>query len=1408
MVSHQVILHHSRRALLGGVALFVVLFLLLWAGLQLLILNDVDRYRPDLEAALSKATGTRVAIEKIASGGIHWLPTLVLSQVTVFAPDGKPGLTLGHVEGSISIMGFFQGRIDLSRLLIEQPTLTLRRTADGLLFLSGIPLPKPEAGPSPLLDWVTHQGDIRIVGATLHWQDDMLHTLPIRFTQGNLRIRNNGSRHQADITFMPPSGLASPVTLKADFYGQDLSAIQGWHGQIVLQSQAADLGALKHWMPQLAPIENAHGQIGLTLSLAENRWGVHADFDLREVAGRLRPDLAPLTFQKMKGGLSFKPVADGMDIALEQLTVSAGGGIKTAVPLDLHLAYDPTGGEVEINQLELDQVTKIVKALPLTDEQRSQWNAAGLKGRVSKLEIRWKGLSEQPTDYLVHSDFENFQASPQGWLPAIRGFNGHLDATAEGGSLKGKGTDTSLNFPKIFVAPIAVKSYQLDAAWSRRDGETEIRIHRFDVENADLSGFVSGTLNVSAQGPGAADLKGELQHAVSAFVWRYLPLDVSPDVREWLRASLVGGNAQHVTFEVQGDLKQFPFPEDRGGKFRVNAQISEGILRYDPAWPAITGLQANLMMRGGELQIDASAGQILGTGIKSAHARIPDLTQPDEVLSVSGDAEGSVQDGLSFIQHSPVAGYLHHATDAIHGKGAGRLHIALEIPLKRAGNTQVKGNYEFLDAALDDGEDGIPPLSHVSGHLMFTEKDLSGQGLSATVLGGPSVFEVSTLADGKIRMKGHGTADASELQAVYRHPVLADVSGKEPWQGEFLFSEKRTDMKLESTLNYLGEPVLVQGTTLKDGTLDFAFSGKTSQGALSRRYPGAWVKVLDSPVEWKGHLRIHSGHDDVSVVGNAQLFRAPARMTLSGSSRGKILGDISGKFSADALRRFGDEDLSNYVRGNAEWKLHVEQKGARTDLTLSSTLVGMALDFPAPFRKSAAEMLPLSVAVLTENNNVQVRSNIDKWIGVQVDYAALPKEEGYQALRGLITLGGGTTGILADGFGVAGSLRHADLDRWWALWNSGRAGGRKSGYFGPVERFDVTLEDTLWKNRRWGTERISVNRAGDRWLAQVRGKDVEGEITWIPEGEGRLRAHFTTLAVPAAASTVEAPDTPVDPDELAHMPSVDLVAEQFAWQNKQFGRLQIGGTRDGLIWHLDRLSLVSPQASVEGDGRWWGVPAPQTQLNLHLKAQDLGNFMTNLGYPNTVARGKGDIRGKINWDGNPDDFKLAHLNGQFALDLHDGQFSKVEPGGTGRLIGLLSLQTLPRRITLDFHDIFSDGFAFDTLTANVAMNQGQVSTHDFDMTGPSARVVLSGTINLMEETSALQARVSPAVGGSVSLATAVLGGPVAGAASYLLQKLLKNPLDRVLTYEYSIEGSWDDPQIKSLGAAEASGSSR
>src|SRR5665811_511054 len=135
--------------------------------------------------------------------------------------------------------------------------------------------------------------------------------------------------------------------------------------------------------------------------------------------------------------------------------------------------------------------------------------------------------------------------------------------------------------------------------------------------------------------------------------------------------------------------------------------------------------------------------------------------------------------------------------------------------------------------------------------------------------------------------------------------------------------------------------------------------------------------------------------------------------------------------------------------------------------------------------------------------------------------------------------------------------------------------------------------------------------------------------------------------------------------------------------------------------------------------------------------------------PNTVKNGSGTLIANLTWDGQPDDFNYASLDGTLKLDTGRGQFLKMDPG-IGKLLGILSLQALPKRITLDFTDVFSAGFEFDNINGHATIKRGVMQTQDLHIDGSSAKVTMKGRVNLNDETQNLRVEILPTLGSSVS----------------------------------------------------------
>jgi uncharacterized protein YhdP len=289
-----------------------------------------------------------------------------------------------------------------------------------------------------------------------------------------------------------------------------------------------------------------------------------------------------------------------------------------------------------------------------------------------------------------------------------------------------------------------------------------------------------------------------------------------------------------------------------------------------------------------------------------------------------------------------------------------------------------------------------------------------------------------------------------------------------------------------------------------------------------------------------------------------------------------------------------------------------------------------------------------------------------------------------------------------------------------------------------------------------------------------------------------------TFAIPAAAPSASqaASHESQSQTEPGDLPALDITAEQFIVKDRPLGRLEVAAVPEGRDWRLERLLLSNPESNLTLDGVWQlTLPRPTTRVNLRLETSDIGKLLTRLGQPEGVQRGTAKLEGSLSWNGSPYELDYPTMTGNLALEAAKGQFVKLDPG-IGKLLGVMNLQSLPRRVSLDFRDVFSEGFAFDEIVGAAKIDRGNASTENFRVRGPAASIVMRGEVDLAQETQNLRVRITPQLTESVAIAGALIGGPIVGAAAYLAQKVLKDPFGQAASFEYDVTGKWSEPTVK------------
>jgi uncharacterized protein YhdP len=501
------------------------------------------------------------------------------------------------------------------------------------------------------------------------------------------------------------------------------------------------------------------------------------------------------------------------------------------------------------------------------------------------------------------------------------------------------------------------------------------------------------------------------------------------------------------------------------------------------------------------------------------------------------------------------------------------------------------------------------------------------------------------------------------------------------------------------------------------------------------------------------------------------------------------------------LARSIELPLVERVRGQMPFRYTLSSSRQRgSSSVFESSLVGVAVDLPLPFGKPAGDSAPLRIERGPAAEPAAAgprREVVTVTIGDLVKARAeLRKDAGRTVLDRAGVAVGDVAVPVADrpGIFLAGGLKTLDLDQLLPVADSA---GAKAGDAGlSVVSLNLRTATLVAGGRLFHDVSVGATFDGRRtWRADVTSRELAGEVAWRPEaqeGRGAVRARLKHLTHPDRA-----PGGAADDALVKELPALFIDAESYTFNGRDLGRLELRAVNEPAGWRLRQLELTAPDGTLSASGLWQPprLGVERTDLDVKAEVKDVGTYLARFGQPDAVARGTATLEGAVSWNGPVHRIDYGSLAGHLAVKAAKGQFVKVDPG-VGRLLGVLSLQSLPRRLTLDFHDVFSDGFAFDSITGGAKITSGVAVTDDLAMAGPAASIAITGRVDLAKETQDLTVRVVPSIGDSIAVAAGVaLFNPIIGAGALLAQRLLKDPIGQMLAYEYRVTGAWTEPKV-------------
>ena len=672
----------------------------------------------------------------------------------------------------------------------------------------------------------------------------------------------------------------------------------------------------------------------------------------------------------------------------------------------------------------------------------------------------------------------------------------------------------------------------------------------------------------------------------------------------------------------------------------------------------------------------------------------------------------------------------------------------------------------------------FPAFDHISGDLRFSGISMMIHSdhaqLYNTNLRHISVSIPDLYAEDKevLNNSGEATGDLSDFIRFANNSPIGKMVLDNLTVGATAVGKAQLSLRLQLPLHDILHPTLAGKLSFNNDTVTPA-------------------KPLPQLVAVRGKLNFTQSNINAQNI-SLRLLGGPASLSTQSMPDGSTRINLRGHVAATGLSPYLSPGLAKEISGNTDWQGQIDLfHGRASPMDFDSTLVGLTIALPQPFNKTAASSQSLYVSTRPRNTDetlITIRyGQLASAQLLQIQNAGSNRIE-----RGAICFDCVAALPATPGLWISGHLATADLEGWGSQSNAG-----SSPVLPATTDVNITVSQLNLFQRQFNDVAIHAKNTGSHWQANVQSPAMHGDISWIPHSASEqydtLDAHFKNLIIPTQAINGQ----PIDQINNTQWPKLMLDVDDLQLSQRHLGQLEVYAVpiQDGL--RFDRILLTDSDSKLQMSALWRPLAVPQTSAKIHLAISNIGRFFNRYGHPDAIKRGQAVLDGQADWHGTPVDINITSLSGNFTLTAKNGQFPKIQPGAA-KLLGILSLQELPRHIGLDFRDIFSDGFAFDDIFATMKLNHGIIYSNDFLMEGPAATVAMSGTIDMNAETQQLRASISPKLNESVALASSLVGGPVVALGVYAVQKLLKNPFGNAVRFDYAITGSWADPQVNKV----------
>ncbi|OJF70122.1 TIGR02099 family protein [Alteromonas sp. V450] len=717
-----------------------------------------------------------------------------------------------------------------------------------------------------------------------------------------------------------------------------------------------------------------------------------------------------------------------------------------------------------------------------------------------------------------------------------------------------------------------------------------------------------------------------------------------------------------------------------------------------------------------------------------------------------------------------------------------------------------------------------PALNNLDLSLFFVNSALVMESPSAT-LAGMKISNMSAAIprfspDARLVIYATGTGTGDALTALMMDSSLKNSLGK-----------------------VLNEEVQISGPLSADIKLDIPFKGKDVVASGTAHLSDNPVLVATTNMLFdkaSGDISFVNGDIDASGL-QAQFLKQPVNLSLSGRQGDTydLNVELGGRWHVHPLANYVNTDLTEYIDGESDWNTTVDlmlsSSGFNYSATLTADLTATQSVLPAPFDTPAGSSLPLRI--ISKGNGTA--SNVEASLGDDIRFDGVLPHKEMQFSRAHLALGESDITNIGTGFSISANLAQADVQEWFTTINmlvsgkgkdtstsiekalaqsssqSNESEGKRANLFGTPSRIFAKADKLNFTGHSIKDAQLSATERNKDWILDLASPQARATIrinSDLDEQGIEINADYLSLEKPIEIEVTPTANTEsnvelvtnrtmpkekgespynIDPNTL---PPIYFYCQSCGVHGIDLGEvtLDIAKEENGLA--IRQLLVKSDETNVTATGYWKHMGGEiQSALNGTLTSPDVGQMLKEYGVESGIKDSSANVVFDITWPNAPMDFGFEQLNGNVEWSLSDGYLTELSDKGS-RIFTLFSLNSLVRKLSLDFRDVFAKGFFYDDMSGTLSIVDGKAYTDDTEIDGGAGEIEITGYTDL--NTGGLNYNVSfaPNVTGNLPFLVYFLATPPTALAALAIDQVLTSA-KVISNVNYRVTGTIKEPKF-------------